>query len=194
MKILVCTAVCILFVLNVNAQFWPDSAARRRAVLVKQNMFLLSAWGAGNITAGLIGTSNGSGVPYYRSKMNTYWGAANLGIGIIGLQEAGKQARKGQSFEENLAKQRRLEKIVLFNGALDLVYLGTALYLNTRGNRLDKDDLKGYGQSLFLQGGFLLAFDIFQYLRYRQAGKMLENQTRWHVSAGPGGIGAAYVF
>jgi hypothetical protein len=53
--------------------------------------------------------------------------------------------------------------------------------------------LKGFGNSLMLQGGFLFAFDIVQYLLHRRQGKAIEN---WMdgvtIQSNSHGIGVAW--
>ena len=51
----------------------------------------------------------------------------------------------------------------LFNAGLDVGYMATGAYLWERGIRKDSRGLKGYGQSLILQGGFLFTFDLIMY-------------------------------
>jgi hypothetical protein len=63
--------------------------------------------------------------------------------------------------------------LLILNSGLDLAYLTTGLYLRERGTNHLNDQTKGYGGSLMLQGGFLLVFDIIQYVQHRQNGNLL---------------------
>ncbi|MCU0321088.1 MAG: hypothetical protein MUE72_01655, partial [Chitinophagaceae bacterium] len=60
----------------------------------------------------------------------------------------------------------------------DVGYIATGIYLMNRSssqNVLDNQyQMKGFGQSLVLQGGFLLLFDVYQYLLHRNNGKSLQ--------------------
>jgi len=67
--------------------------------------------------------------------------------------------------EEALGEARKIEKILLINSGLDVAYIGTGFLLRHLSSNSDKrkDLLKGYGNSLILQGGFLLVFDLILY-------------------------------
>lgn len=56
-------------------------------------------------------------------------------------------------------------KKYLINGGLDLLYIGTGFALKniTTSKEKTKHQLTGYGNSLILQGGFLLVFDAVMY-------------------------------
>ena len=90
----------------------------------------------------------------------------------------------------NLLAQHQIEKILLLNTGLDLAYLATGLYLKERGQRLNNDRNKGYGNSLLLQGAFLLVFDLIQYGQHRKNTKWLE-QRQGKLQLGLGGNGLA---
>ncbi|WP_206203764.1 DUF6992 family protein, partial [Thermococcus sp. M36] len=111
----------------------------------------------------------------YFFQMNTYWNVVNLAVAGVGLYTIKKEMNKKLTVAENYKKQNNLEKFLLFNTGLDATYLTTGLYLNERGKRLNNETTEGYGSSLILQGGFLLVFDIIQYLEHRQNGKKLNS-------------------
>jgi len=52
--------------------------------------------------------------------------------------------------------------VLLINAGLDVAYLGSGFLLRYLSTRYDSrsDLLKGYGNSLILQGAFLLVFDL----------------------------------
>ena len=90
--------------------------------------------------------------------------------------------------------QLRTEKLYLFNAGLDVAYLATGLYLLEKGRNPtaagSPDRWRGYGQSLLLQGGFLLLFDGFQYAtHHRHSQKLYPLLSR--VSIGPGAVALA---
>ena len=172
-----------------------DSMAMKRVQVNKTNMYVLGSWGTANIITGAIAAGNTSGQDHYFHQMNMYWGIANLGIAAMGLLSTKKELAGPHSFESNLKEQHKIETIIAINGGLDLAYIATGAYLKERGQRLGKDDLKGYGNSLFLQGGFLLAFDVFQYIRHRKNGKQLENMAgKWQVGSNGAGLALSYRF
>jgi hypothetical protein len=52
----------------------------------------------------------------------------------------------------------------LLNAGLDVAYIATGFYLKERSkNSSSSERLRGYGNSLLLQGGFLLMFDVALY-------------------------------
>lgn len=57
-----------------------------------------------------------------------------------------------------------LQSFLLLNAGLDVAYIATGFYLKERSkNSSGAERLRGYGNSLLLQGGFLLLFDITLY-------------------------------
>ena len=125
--------------------------------------------------------------------MNAYWNVANLALAGLGLWSAKKQLTKHYTLAENVTEQHKIEKILLLNTGLDVAYMVTGLYLKERGNRLNHEQPVGYGNSLLLQGGFLLVFDIIQYVNHRRNGKFLE-QNMGNLQLGPtlNGLGLTY--
>jgi hypothetical protein len=66
--------------------------------------------------------------------------------------------------------QTDLDKVLLFNAGLDLAYIAGGFWLVERSKNADKrpERLKGYGQSVILQGAFLFAFDIAFYALHQK--------------------------
>ncbi|MBA4196368.1 MAG: hypothetical protein C0459_02330 [Chitinophaga sp.] len=180
---------------SVPAKNLSDSVAARRNELNKNNLYFLTGWAAVNIVQGGISATNAKGSNKYFFQMNTYWNVVNLAVAGVGLYTIKKEMNKKLTAAENYKKQNNLEKFLLFNTGLDATYLTTGLYLNERGKRLNNETTEGYGSSLILQGGFLLVFDIIQYLEHRQNGKKL-NSLIDKISLGstPNGAGLVYNF
>ncbi|MEM6732707.1 MAG: hypothetical protein AAF658_14200 [Myxococcota bacterium] len=128
-------------------------------------MEVLLAWSAANIAAGgtLYALDNDRGPRRYFHQMNALWNVVNAGIataGLVGLHgELGTALGEAEALEAAVS----FEKILLFNAGLDLAYVAAGAYLYERGRRRDSSRLRGYGQSLWLQGGFLFAFDLAVY-------------------------------
>lgn len=140
-------------------------------------MEVLLGWSALN----LVGSGLGYGLDEDRQRtryfhqMNVMWNVVNAGIataGLLGLRnELGQTVTATGALEEAMS----FEKILLFNAGLDLAYIAAGGYLYERGRRTDSVRLQGYGQSLWLQGGFLFAFDLAVYFLTRQhSADMLE--------------------
>ncbi len=184
----------LFFTLKTTAQQnIQDSIAFERIKLSKNNMFVLGAWAGANIIQGSISAGNATGNDHYFHQMNAYWNVANLALAGLGLLSAKKGLTKHYTLAENITEQHKIEKILLLNTGLDVAYIVTGLYLKERGNRLNHDQPVGYGNSLLLQGGFLLVFDIIQYASHRRNGKLLE-QSMGNLQLGPtlNGVGLTY--
>lgn len=152
-------------------------------------MLVLGTWAAGNIVYGSIAAPNNIGNEKYLHRMNAYWNTINLGIAGASYFLARKNTYQPIALEKNTKEQKAIEKVLLINTGLDVGYMLTGFYLQNRSKQQNllenKYQMKGYGQSLVLQGGFLLAFDVFQYLQHRSNGKglkQLSSKTTINVS------------
>lgn len=172
-----------------------DSLAADRLNRNKTNLTILAAWAGVNIIQGSISANNAQGRDRYFFNMNSYWNLVNMGIATYGLIRIKKDLARKYSYTQNLLEQQKLEKILLLNSGLDLAYIATGLYLKERGARLNSEQSAGFGNSLILQGAFLLVFDLVQYGNHRRNGKILERQAG-NLQFGPAGngIGLAYHF
>lgn len=168
----------------------PDSVAIRRNVLNKTNMTILLAWSAANIVQGSISAGNLVGSAHYFHQMNAYFNIINIAVAGYGLFEARRQMNKKLSLYQNLRQQQKVESLLLLNSGLDLAYITTGMYLRERGTNHLNDQAKGYGGSLMLQGGFLLVFDLIQYIQHRQNGNLLYKYLgNLQVASTPNGVG-----
>lgn len=180
---------------NTDLQLLSDSLAAERLNMHKTNLTILAAWAGVNIIQGSISANNAQGRDRYFFNMNSYWNLVNMGIATYGLIRMKKDLARKYSFTQNLLEQQKLEKILLLNSGLDLAYIATGLYLKERGARLNSEQSAGFGNSLILQGAFLLVFDLVQYGNHRRNGKILERQTaRLQIGPAGNGIGLAYLF
>ncbi|WP_374950569.1 hypothetical protein [Mucilaginibacter sp.] len=146
---------------------------QKRYTTTATGMKVLSSWGLVNLAVGATGWATTDGTTKYFHQMNTFWGGINLGIALLGYTNA--QKNKGKSFNptESLAEQKKMEKVFLINGGLDVAYLGTGIYLSHRGNSKNDDKLKGYGSSVIMQGAALLLFDSIMYATQKGNGGKL---------------------
>lgn len=176
-------------------QQFQDSIATERVTLQRNNSWVLAAWAGANIIQGSISASNAKGSDHYFHQMNAYWNTVNLAVAGMGLWAAKKQLTGVHTQERNRKEQQKTEKLLLLNTGLDAAYIMTGLYLKERGNRLQSDRPAGYGNSLVLQGAFLLVFDIIQYAENRRNGRLLEkNAPNWQLEPTPTGLALAYRF
>lgn len=128
-------------------------------------MLTLGGWAVANLAlgAGLQGKATGSTKHFHR--MNALWNTVNLGIAGLGYLTAIKADPAGWDVATSLQKHQGFQKILLFNAGLDVGYVMGGLYLTERAKRPDvnQDQLRGFGQSIMLQGTFLLVFDLVNY-------------------------------
>lgn len=131
----------------------------------KTAMLTLGGWAVANIAAGaaLQGSAEGSTKHFHR--MNALWNGVNLAISGFGYYSALKSDPAAWDLATSLGKHQGFQKVLLFNAGLDVGYIMGGLYLTERAKRPDvnSNQLKGFGQSIMLQGAFLMAFDLVNY-------------------------------
>lgn len=153
----------------------------------RQGMMILGTWAIGNMVWGGIGASQTTGETKAFHQMNLYWNSVNLLIAGFGYWQATKEV-PGTDFWATIESQQGIEKVLLFNGALDLAYMAGGLYMKERGLRNGEDDrLIGFGKSIILQGAFLMAFDGVMYGFHRAHAKELPSLVQ-NISLGPSGF------
>ena len=127
-------------------------------------MIVLGSWAAGNILAGTYGNFKASGEAKYFYQFNAMWNVVNLGIAAFGYINAVNSDPAGMTNLEIIKDFNSLQNFLLLNAGLDAAYIATGFYLKERANNSSSSErLKGYGNSLLLQGGFLLLFDVALY-------------------------------
>ena len=112
--------------------------------------------------------------------MNTIWGAVNFGTALIGYAGIQKYRRKTLNAAETLEQQKRIENIFRINEYLDVAYLGVGTYLKLAGDSRKSPIMTGYGESILIQGGFLLIFDGLMYHAEKGNGTRLRNFLEKH--------------
>jgi hypothetical protein len=128
-------------------------------------MYVLGGWAVANIAGGAIGWASSTGSAKYFHQMNLFWNTVNLGIAGFALYNNLTDDISLLSSDEMLLKHRKTENLYLINAGLDVVYIGTGFLLkHLSASNLNKQDLlKGYGNSIILQGGFLMIFDLIMW-------------------------------
>lgn len=162
-----CLALCCGGLLTAQS-FDPALPAFNQASLDHQRtaMLTLGGWAVANIALGasLQGSADGSAKHFHR--MNALWNTVNLGIAGLGYLTAMKSDPAAWDLATSLSKHQGFQKVLLFNAGLDVGYVMGGLYLTERAKRPDvnSDQLKGFGQSIMLQGAFLFVFDVANFL------------------------------
>jgi hypothetical protein len=100
---------------------------------------------------------------------------------------------------QNEKAQLSIEKLYSFNLGLDLAYIAGGFYLREKGvntsNTKSQDQLKGYGSSIVVQGGFLLIMDGIMIVLHHKNSVRLNNRIKtMELGAGPDGLGLIYKF
>jgi hypothetical protein len=127
-------------------------------------MLVLGGWAVGNILVGTYGNFKASGEAKYFHQFNAMWNVVNLGIAAFGYLNAVNSGPALMTNLEILNDYNSLQSFLLLNAGLDVAYIATGLYLKERSkNSSSSERLRGYGNSLLLQGGFLLLFDVTLY-------------------------------
>ncbi|MGF7214436.1 hypothetical protein GGR92_000576 [Spirosoma lacussanchae] len=148
----------------------------------------LGSYALANIAVGSIAAGQTSGQTRYFHQMNVYWNLFNLGIAGAGLLGGRKRSTGGETLADAVRQHENLKQLLLVNAGLDVAYVVGGAYLRQRADlKPDKaDQLRGYGTSVMVQGGFLLAFDLVNYFIAKNRG---DRQERLLLSAGPSGVG-----
>jgi hypothetical protein len=164
----------------------------RRQQIDKTAITLLASYSAANIVYGTIASGQTTGSNKYFHQMNAIWNGVTLGIVAVGHFSAKKEGSLDMA--ASLKKQHSVEKLFLFNTALDLAYVagGAYMYEKSKTTTNKPERLKGYGQSVMLQGGVLLLFDGVMYAIHQRHGKKLD-QLLQKVQITPTGNGIGVV-
>jgi len=126
----------------------------------------LGGWAIANIAGGAVGWANSNGSTKYFHQMNLFWNTVNLGIAGFALYNNLNSSISGLTDSIMMQKHIKTENLYLINAGLDVIYIGTGFflkYLSTNSPKR-KDILFGYGNSVIVQGGFLLVFDLIMWL------------------------------
>lgn len=169
---------------------------KERTGIQKKSMIALAGWSVANIVGSGIATNTRNKEHRYFHQMNVMWGSINLAIAGLGYWGAGREKIDNPTLADVLKHQHKIEKTYLINAGLDVLYVGSGLLMNkTSKNQKNPEQFKGYGNSIMLQGGFLLLYDAIIYAIHRKHRHQLkgfnENLT---LHAGPGLISLVYNF
>lgn len=182
-------------------QLTPVSAAAFRAectALDRRGMLVLGGWALGNVGVSGARYFATEGPEKYFHQMNVGWGVVNLALAGTTLLAAHRPTTSNSDDESRPAlvrTQLRTENLYLFNAGLDVAYLATGLYLQERANSRPtprrQQQLRGYGRSVLLQGGFLLAFDGLMFAAHHRHGQRQLYPLLSGLRVGPGTVALA---
>jgi hypothetical protein len=180
-----------------NAQLATNNDFNNERLRInKTGMVVLTSWASTNIAVGSIGWAYDKGAMKYFHQMNVFWNIVNLGIAVPGLFQSRKYSEEKISNGKLIEEQYANEQLYLINDGLNILYIGSGFLLKSIADTYPDNQLRfeGYGNSLILQGGFLLVFDLVQYLRHRNHRKKSNAIFFDQLSLSNSGIGLKYSF
>ena len=165
----------LIFLILINGSITPllsqeifntDKFLEERNNINRNGMYILGGWAIANIISGTVGNYSSSGKTKYFHQFNAVWNTVNLGIAVFGLTGISADPL---SLSESFSEFNSLQNLLLLNAALDVAYIVSGFYLKERSkNAGSKNNLLiGYGNSLIMQGSFLLAFDLVLYFLHK---------------------------
>jgi hypothetical protein len=189
----------ISFKVAIAQQNFNDSIAYSRNRTTEKAMIVLGSWAAANIATGFIIGSQTQGEAKYFWKMNAYWNLINGGLAVMGYLNARKAMTKKFGLAENEAAQSSIGKLYAFNFGLDFAYIAGGFFLREKGanetNLKSQDQLRGYGSSIIIQGGFLLLMDgVMIMIHHKNAQRLNKKLQTMELASGPNGVGLRYSF
>jgi hypothetical protein len=180
--------IIVLIVIFHHSYSQPDlrETFKEQNRITRTGMYVLGGWAAGNlvINSGLL-LGNPEGQSRYFNEMNIYWNLVNAGLAGLSLIHLKKINHQDLNVSYVIKRQKRLENILLLNAGLDIAYMVGGFYLRELGKneKNNQELLTGFGNSLVLQGGFLLIFDTILYLAHSQhANKWLPLLNKLQIS------------
>ncbi len=135
----------------------------------QQSLSLLSGWSVGNLIYSPLVTKNlfnpKSSNDHFH-QMNFSWNLLNVGIAGLGHIIVNKDSKKPWDMKTLYDKKKKAEKSIIINMGLDLAYMVTGLLLKNNNSEYSMN--KGYGNSLILQGGYLLFYDAIFLMKLKK--------------------------
>jgi hypothetical protein len=152
----------MLLCLTANAQSGATEAFNlQQAETLKFGMLALGAWALLNILLSSIKLTKSSRNKRYFFQMNIYWNIVNMIIAAGSLYYILSVDPAARTLTETVSFHYWVIKVLYLNIGLDVAYLLLAAYLKERSLSSPKaEQYLGWGQSITMQGLFLLVLDI----------------------------------
>ena len=158
-------------------------------------MMVLGGWSVANIAVSAFATKTHNAEMRYFHQMNVQWNSINLALAALGFWgEAAGGKGKAPTLSSVFKRQHGVEKTYMLNLGLDVAYVAGGLYMTERSkSRKNPAKLKGYGNCIMVQGGFLLLYDVINYAIHHRHGKKLDKMLdKVQVGGAPGGLSLTY--
>jgi hypothetical protein len=169
---------------------------KERQQIDQQLMIGLGTWAVGNFALSGYGWATAANAQdKYFHQMNVMWNTVNIGLAVPGYIRA-KNANLGLNEAQTWEAQQKTQKIFLVNSAMDLGYLASGLVLKQQ-NSTDASkqaQFEGYGNSLLLQGGFLLLFDLSAYWIHQHHGYVLQKANASNLKLSTSGVDMRIIY
>lgn len=186
------TGLLLIFALYFQTAFGQMTAFQTEFNGLNKNLMIgLGSYAVSNFVFSGIGYFTAASEQAERfHEMNMMWNSVNLCIAIPGYLKA-KRGANVLSMENMIKIQKKTETVFLINSFLDVGYISTGIWmLGVADNQRDQKELfRGYGNSLILQGSFLLALDLFAYIAHHQHSTKLPVNDKISFNTSEGGIG-----
>ena len=132
----------------VQAQTPVPSTTVTPEITLNRGMWALNSWAVANMATG-IGMSIMTDEPTQKAfhQMNVGWNVVNLGLASLPL------------INKPTVDAERWSRLFWINAGLDVGYVAAGWYMANRGRQEGNPQMEGMGNSLMLQGGFLVGFD-----------------------------------
>ena len=149
-----------------------------RELLLGRGLAVLAAWALLNLIGSgyFVSRADRRHESYFFHGMNVGWGAINAALAVWGVLHlhfsAPAELRLADVFQEQLAN----ENLFILNSGLDVAYIMTGFFLRAYAyvpGVMHPVRLRGFGRSLWVQGGFLLLFDVVMWSFLHWQGKPL---------------------
>ena len=142
-----------------------------RRVIERTALKTLAIWSGSQVASGLVLAATQDGWQRQFFGFNAAWNVVNGTLAYAGLMRLRDEEAASDPVLA-LHRYTRTERILLLNCGLDVAYIATGFALNSLAKNTNEglayNRLKGYGTSLYLQGGFLLLFDSVYALALKQ--------------------------
>jgi len=147
-----------------------------RELLLGRGLAVLAAWVLANLLVSgyCLAHAHRHRVPYYFHGMNVGWALVNAGLAFWGILHLHPLAPAGLRLADIMQEQLFNESLFLLNAGLDVAYVMTGFYLRAQAagpHQPHPARLVGFGRSLWVQGGFLLIFDVGMWTLLHGQGK-----------------------
>lgn len=169
---------------------------KERQQIDQQLMIGLGTWAASNFAlSGYSWATAANEQTKYFHQMNVMWNTVNLALAVPGYFRA-KNANSDLNNAQTWEAQKKTQKIFLINSALDLGYLASGFALKQQANTdpTKQAQFQGSGNSLLLQGGFLLLFDLSAYFIHQHHGRISQEKGSIQLQPSSNGLGLKLQF